>query len=269
MKLATRISSIRRQAWKQCRSCSADSDSMWRDSLASCAARRVHPLAGGLEHRGHRVLREPVDLQVGMQRGAARARSRCRAGRGRARSARRGRARACARLRPRVQLRAAAAGRDELAQQPVDPHRVARVRAVAGALERDERAAGHLGELLADHERAGPRRSVAVDHQHRAADPRGTVARTPRASCSSRPSYGERERLRRRVEPPADAVLDLLGRVRLGEHLRRRRTRGSRGSPRASSGGCTWPSPRRSRAARRTASCTRAQRAGRTARRAR
>ena len=33
MKLATRISSIRRQAWKQCRSCSADSLSMWLDSL--------------------------------------------------------------------------------------------------------------------------------------------------------------------------------------------------------------------------------------------
>ena len=28
---------MRRQAWKQCRSCSADSDSMWRDSLASSA----------------------------------------------------------------------------------------------------------------------------------------------------------------------------------------------------------------------------------------
>ncbi len=28
---------MRRQAWKQWRSCSADSDSMWRDSLASSA----------------------------------------------------------------------------------------------------------------------------------------------------------------------------------------------------------------------------------------
>ena len=37
MKLDTRISSIRRQAWKQCRSCSADSDSMWLDSLARCS----------------------------------------------------------------------------------------------------------------------------------------------------------------------------------------------------------------------------------------
>ena len=37
MKLAMRISSMRRMAWKQCRSCSADSDSMCRDSLAKSA----------------------------------------------------------------------------------------------------------------------------------------------------------------------------------------------------------------------------------------
>ena len=50
------------------------------------------------------------------------------------------------------------------------------------------------------------------------------------------------------LEAPADAVLDLLRRVRLGEHPARRRTRGSPGSPSASSGGCTSPSPRRCRA---------------------
>ena len=37
MKFATRISSMRRTAWKACRSCSADSDSMWPDSFASSA----------------------------------------------------------------------------------------------------------------------------------------------------------------------------------------------------------------------------------------
>ena len=58
---------MRRIAWKQCRSCSADSLSMWPDSLASYA------LAGWIRSprasstRGHRVLREPVDLEVGMQ----------------------------------------------------------------------------------------------------------------------------------------------------------------------------------------------------------
>ena len=34
MKFATRISSIRRIAWKQCRSWSPASDAMWADSLA-------------------------------------------------------------------------------------------------------------------------------------------------------------------------------------------------------------------------------------------
>ena len=63
MKLLIRISSIRRIAWKQCRSCSADSDSMWRDSLAEVLARRMDPLSLRLEHPGHRVLRQPVDLQ--------------------------------------------------------------------------------------------------------------------------------------------------------------------------------------------------------------
>ena len=38
-------------------------------------------------------------------------------------------------------------------------------------------------------------------------------------SCSSAAEIGERERLRRRLQAPPDAVLDLLGRVRLGEHL--------------------------------------------------
>ena len=37
MKLAISTSSMRRMAWKQCRSCSPDSSSMWRDSLASRA----------------------------------------------------------------------------------------------------------------------------------------------------------------------------------------------------------------------------------------
>ena len=37
MKFASRISSIRRIAWKQCRSCSADSLSMWPDSFARYA----------------------------------------------------------------------------------------------------------------------------------------------------------------------------------------------------------------------------------------
>ena len=67
MKFASRISSIRRIAWKACRSCSADSVSMWRDSLARCALAGMDPLAARLEHRGHRMLGQPVDLEVRVQ----------------------------------------------------------------------------------------------------------------------------------------------------------------------------------------------------------
>ena len=58
---------MRRNAWKQCRSCSADSDSKCLDSLARCAAGGMDALALGLEDPGDRVLGEPVDLQIGVQ----------------------------------------------------------------------------------------------------------------------------------------------------------------------------------------------------------
>ena len=73
MKFATRISSMRRSAWKQCRSCSADSDSMWLDSLARCRARRMDALALRLEDPGDRILGEPVDLESGCRRRSSRA----------------------------------------------------------------------------------------------------------------------------------------------------------------------------------------------------
>ena len=56
-----------------------------------------------------------------------------------------------ARLRralPRAQRGRAGGGDDELADQQVDPDRVAHVRAVAGALEQDQIAAGRLGERV-------------------------------------------------------------------------------------------------------------------------
>ena len=57
-------------------------------------ARRVDPLPLGLEHGRDRMLREPVDLEVGMELPQLLARSRRRGERARARSARRRRARA-------------------------------------------------------------------------------------------------------------------------------------------------------------------------------
>ena len=132
---------------------------------------------------------------------------------------------------------------------------------VARALERDQLAAGQLGDTRAPRANGTMRSSLAVRRRSdRAAAPRG---RAPRRSPGRRAEIvaDDRldERLRRRLEPPGDAVLDLLGRVRLREALARRRTRGSRGSRAASSGGCTSPSPRRCRARRRS----RARRAGR------
>src|SRR4029077_17711710 len=81
MKLATRISSIRRQAWKQCRSCSEASLSMWADSparnplagwmrspraastwVAGVRARRARGRRGGGGGGG-----EPVDLESGVK----------------------------------------------------------------------------------------------------------------------------------------------------------------------------------------------------------
>ena len=85
---------------------------------------------------------------------------------------------------------------------------------------------------------------VAVDHEHRAVAPVRTRRGTLGSPQASRPTVGVGQRGRVDLEPPADAVLDLLGRVRLGEHPPRRRTRGSPRSRAASSGGCTSPSPR-------------------------
>ena len=174
MKLATRISSIRRQAWKQCRSCSADSDSMWRDSLASSRLAGCTRSPRGLERRRDRVLREPVDLEVGVQ--PAQLAGDGDVAPGVAEADRRGQVeRALAAGRGRASsVRGAAPRRGEVAQQQVDPHRVARVRAVAGALEHDELAAGHARRAAA---RASGRDGVIVAVDARAPDsaPAGTA----------------------------------------------------------------------------------------------
>ncbi len=166
MKLATRISSIRRHAWKQCRSCSADSDSVPR-LVRQVRAGRVDALALGLQDRCQRVLSEPVDLQVGVQLaqfvgdGDVALRVTEPDGRGDVERALAtvagGRPSACRRR----------AG--ELAQQQVDLDRVPGVRQVAAALQSDQPAAGLLGQCRP----TGQRRDavvVAVDDHHRALD---------------------------------------------------------------------------------------------------
>ena len=186
-------------------------------------ARRVDPLAFGLEHRRDRMLREPVDLEVGMEL-AQLLRDcdvpPCVPEPDRRRDVERAPP-AAERPRPRLHLRRRR--RDlvgEVLEQAVHLHRVARRRHVARALERDERPARELR----DRERALARLAVvqlAVDDEHRAADACDEFACLLRAGEGRRRLLvGKDERLHASVEPPADAVLDLLRRVRLGELLR-------------------------------------------------
>ena len=61
MKFANRISSIRRHAWKQCRSCSVDSESMCSTSLESSAE------AGWIRSPLSSSIRVTGDLEAGMR----------------------------------------------------------------------------------------------------------------------------------------------------------------------------------------------------------
>ena len=161
--------------------------------VGQVAAGRVDALAGGLERRGHRVLGEPVDLEVGMQvaqlagdrdvaPGVAEADRRRDVERALAAAAA---ARPAPRRRPR---------RDEVAQQQVDPDRVARVRAVPGALERDERRRRSPPRAARRRRTAGPRRRVPwmTSTGHGSAR---TARANSSASFSARPSWVSDQRL--------------------------------------------------------------------------
>ena len=216
----------------------------------------------GLEHGGDRVLRQPVDLRDRGGACAARRRWRRRAGRGRARSARRRRARACGGMcrAPSVALaeRCRPERFGELAEQQVHLHRD-RGHAEGGpdpasVTSVPARALGEIdGPPMPAIASSSPR-----DDEHRAA------TRPQQSSTSGRPPVigrasesgclrlrGQDQRLGADLQSPADAVLDLLRRVRLGERLRPEEVEEARGSRAASSGGCTSPTPRRCRARRR------------------
>ena len=196
---------------------------MCADSFASSALGGMDPLALGLEHRRHRMLREPVDLEVGMQL-AQLLRDRDVAA-GMPETDRRGdveRAPApaeCPRPRPRLRRRRHDLVR-ELLEQAVHLHRVPRRRDVPRALEPDERSARELRDC----ERPLARLAVVqltVDDEHGAPDACDEIARLLRGRERRRGLLvGEDERLHASVETPPDAVLDLLRRVRLGELLR-------------------------------------------------
>ena len=88
--------------------------------------------------------------------------------------------------------------------------------AVAAAADGDERAAGDLGEGGAGGVRADGV-LVAVDHEHRAAHSLADGAEALEAAdVQAQVAVDQRRRLD--LQSPPDAVLDLLGRVRFGEH---------------------------------------------------
>ena len=227
MKLVTRISSIRRIAWKALRSWSDDSAVMCADSEASSALSGWIRSPRVLEHRGDRVLGEPVDLEVGMELAQLVGDGRRRAARARARSGRRCTGRAArapsARVqvvvvRPVVAVVARPRAIDEVAEQQVDLDRVAGVGEVARPLEDDERAVRQLREPRT--RCARPDVVVAaVDHEDRAVDP-GQQRPHVRLVLQPGRQLGGDERRAVRLEPPADGVLVRLRRVRLGQALR-------------------------------------------------
>ena len=146
--------------------------------------------------------------------------------------------------------------RAELAQEQVDLHGLSHLRQVACPLEADEIAAEHLGEALASRER-DDRVIGAVDDHRRARDaPAELLDGLPIDEARASPLDGDQD-LGRRVEPPRDAVLDVLRRVGLGEDLPEEELEEAAIVATPRSGGCSAPSPRSGRARRRTRRGTR------------
>ena len=166
---------------------------------------RMDPLAARLEHRGHRMLGEPVDLEVGMQLPQLR-RDRGVALRVAEPDRRRDVERA---LAPRLAAHPARRTRPadcELAQQQVDLDRITCVRQVARALEQDELAAGELREPAHRTPTGGSRRRC------RGSRARGSrcatkSSRTPLLVGETRRELRRDQRLGVRLETPADRVL--------------------------------------------------------------
>ena len=186
-------------------------------------ARGMDPLALGLEHRRHRMLREPVDLEVGMEL-AQLLRDRDVAA-GVAEPDRRGdveRAPAPAeRPRPRPRLRRRRYDLvGELLQQAVHLHRVPRV-GMCPAPSSPTNVPPVSSATVSARSRVWQLSSspwtTSTGHRTRATRSRASsaLANGGGASSSARTSDSHAS-----VEPPPNAVLDLLRRVRLGELLR-------------------------------------------------
>ena len=192
MKFAARISSMRRSAWKQWRSCSADSDSKCRGLAGEVGAGGMDPLAFGLEHDGSRdpgrATRSP-DRCAG---GAAPGRSPGRAGHGRARSARRRRApgagRRCDARWGRAVCAAARRLLGEVAQRDIDLDRACggapdgRRRRIVSSRAPASRASARPSARWRDQVR------VPMDHEHRALEAPRRLAELARDRESAHPA---------------------------------------------------------------------------------
>ena len=177
----------------------------------------MDPLAPRLQHRRHGMLREPVDLEVGVElaqlvgdrRVALRVPEPDRRGDVERTLPTRLAAHPAARRRGRL---------DEVPQEQIDLHGIARVRQVAGALDRHEGPARSLRErcsLLVRTDQI----AVSMDDERRIADAGAGFPEALETAQRERTTR-VRERLRVRLQPPSDCILDLLRRVGFGKALR-------------------------------------------------
>ena len=180
------------------------------------SARRMDAFAAALEHRRHRVLSEPVDLEgrvelsqlVGdrdVAPGVAEA--------DRRRDVQRALGPAHGAPPHSRRTRPVEDALREVAQHQVEGNRVASVRAVAGPGELDELGARQLGEDGAP-VRRDQQVLVALHHEQRAANLLEQAEY--RLAVELGRIHRQRQRVGSRVEAPGDRVLERPGRVRLG-----------------------------------------------------
>ena len=169
----------------------------------------MHALPPRPEHRGDRVLREPVDLKVGVELSELV----CDGGVAlRVPEPDRGRD-----VEGALPTRSAAhpatrrhRGRDEIAQEQIDLHRIADVREVAASLERYEAASGRFGECCPARMWSDGIR-VTVDDQDGAPHSAAEICDVLLAQEAIHRRSDQR--LGVSLQRPTDDVLDLLRRV--------------------------------------------------------
>ena len=177
-------------------------------------AGRVDDLAARLEQRRERRLGEPLDLQAGNL--AAQLAGDGDVPPGMAQPDGRADQQGARRLTSAPRRGAGKPVAHELADQPVHPYRVPRRRDVTRAGQLHVAGAGQLGKGEPPVERLAVVQ-VALDDQHRAAH---LPADRLHLFLRGRDRLVVHElRLHPAVKPVGDRVVELLGRVRLGEHL--------------------------------------------------